>query len=451
MKALLITYHFPPMLGCCSLRTGAVARTLAAKGWECHILTAAIPTDHPVYTVDAQTQTSEPLWHLYPISEGRMGRVIQRLRQGRFRSRPARPVSTEHDALPRPSWRTNLLKAMAFPDSKANWIPGALGRVKRLVKLQQFDLIYSFGYPWSCHVIACAAQQRCGAPWVADYADPWTHNPDTEAFPSWRKSLDFWLESRLLRRTAAVVVATPEAQLLLSRLFGPELAKRTQVARVAQFPSDEYASPTGPLPEHFQLAFTGLFDPTRQPEYFFDAAKIFTGQCDVRILLAGLIDERYLDYARRRGVDPLIRHVGRLDRRQTIALQQTSHVLVSFGWPGGLQVPCKIYEYFAARRPILHIAGDAQDPAAILVRKYRRGLVVHNDRRAIGEGLRRLCELWKEGKLEEHFDLSRIDEFCLPRSLEGLQQAFEGVLPREGQRGAVSVSNSVAAQAPSAT
>jgi len=340
---------------------------------------------------------------------------------------------------------------MAFPDSKLSWIPGAHRRVRSLLKRHQFDLIYSFGYPWSCHVVACAAQRRSGAPWVADYADPWTLNPDTQAFPSWRKRLDFWLESILLRRTAAVVVATPEAQSFLDTVFGPAVAKRTRVARVAQFPPGEYESPVDHLPEHFQLAFTGLFDPTRQPYSLFDAAQVFAGQRDVRVLLAGLIDERYMDYARRLGVDPLIRHLGRLGRKQTIALQQTSHVLLSLGWPGGLQVPCKVYEYFAARRPLLHIAGDAQDPAAVLVSKYQRGIVVQNDRRAIGEGLRRLYELWTAGRLEEQFDLSPLDEFCLPRSLEGLEQAFDDVIRRKPQSSAGHVSESVAARFQSQT
>ena len=446
MKALLITYHFPPMLGCCSLRIGAVARALVERGLECYILTAAIPSDHPVYTVDAQTQPSEPLWHLYPISEGRIGRLIQRVRQARSRPKPSPPVPAQGGALPQPSLAANLLSAMAFPDSKVSWIPGAHRRVRSLLKQHHFDLIYSFGYPWSCHVVGCAAQRRSGVPWVADYADPWTLNPDTRAFPSWRKRLDFWLESRLLRQAAAVVVATPEAQSFLATLFGPAVAKRTRVARVAQFPPDEYEPLIGHLPEQFQLAFTGLFNPTRQPYSFFDAAQVFTGQRDVRVLLAGLIDERYMDYARTRGLDPLIRHLGRLGRKQTIALQQTSHVLLSFGWPGGLQVPCKVYEYFAARRPLLHIAGDTQDPAAVLVRKYERGIVVPNDPRAIGDGLRRLYELWTAGKLEKQFDLSPLDEFCLPRSLHGLEEAFDKVIPHERQTTDVPVSDPVPAR-----
>src|SRR5439155_10385536 len=135
---------------------------------------AAIPSDHPVYTVDPQTQPSEPLWHLYPISDGRIGRLIQRVRQGWFRPKLSPPVHAERGALPQPTLATNLLRAMAFPDSKVSWIPGAYRRVRNLLKRHRFDLIYSFGYPWSCHVVGRAAQRRSGAPWVADYADPWT-------------------------------------------------------------------------------------------------------------------------------------------------------------------------------------------------------------------------------------------------------------------------------------
>jgi glycosyltransferase involved in cell wall biosynthesis len=319
------------------------------------------------------------------------------------------------------------------------------------MKRHRFDLIYSFGYPWSCHVVGCAAQRSSGAPWVADYADPWTLNPEVQAFPDWRKRLDFRVESRLLRRASAVVVATPESQAFLAELFGPEVGRRCRVARVAQFPSDEYSSSPGNLPRHFQIAFTGLFNPTRQPYSFFDAAREFTGRRDMRICLAGLIDRSFKDYARKLGLEHLVHHLGRLGRRQTIELQQTSQILLSFGWPGGLQVPCKIYEYFAARRPILHIAGDRQDPAAALVRKYRRGLVVPNDPQAIRDGLRTLYELWTAGTLEAQFDLSPLDEFCLPRSLDGLEDAFHEVLPHERQAAALPGSSTIGAGLPSET
>ncbi len=430
MRALLITYHFPPMLGCCSLRTGAVARALAAKGWECDVLTAAIPSDHPVYTLDAETQPSEPLLNLHPISEGLGGRLIQGLRLRRSRPRTSTGVSRGREALPKTPRLTNQLRALAFPDSKASWIPGAYVTVRSLLKRQKFDLIYSFGYPWSCHVVGYTAQGSSGAPWVADYADPWTLNPEVEAFPGWRKRLDFFVESRLLRRANAVVVATPESRTFLGKVFGTDLEKRTHVARVAQFPSSDYNSRAAVLPDYFQIGFTGLFHPARRPYSFYEAAREFAGRSDFRICLAGLVGEPFQSYSRRLGLDPVIQNSGRLGRRQTIELQQSSHVLLSFGWPGGLQVPCKIYEYFAARRPILHIAGDERDPAAALVRKNRRGIVVANQPQDIRDALRTLHGLWLSGKLDEHFDLSPLDEFCLPRSLDGLEEAFAAAIPQ---------------------
>jgi hypothetical protein len=156
-----------------------------------------------------------------------------------------------------------------------SWIPRALWTVRSLLQRHKFDLIYSFGYPWSCHVVGYAAERRSGAPWIADYADPWTLNPEMRQFPEWRKRLDFHLESRLLRRASAVVVATPESKTFLAEVFGPEVGRRCHVARVAQFPADEYQSPAGNLPAQFQIAFTGLFNPSRQPYSFYEAMQDF--------------------------------------------------------------------------------------------------------------------------------------------------------------------------------
>jgi glycosyltransferase involved in cell wall biosynthesis len=444
MKALLITYHFPPMLGCCSLRMGALAGFLAEKGWECHILTANIQSGDPTYTLDSQIASRRVPWHVYPISEGSFGNVVKRLRKTRFG--PDAPTTAKEKAMVgnrQPSRVSNLLKAMAFPDSKAGWIPKAQRQVNQLLRKHRFDLIYSFGYPWSSHFVGYMAHRRTKSPWIMDYADPWTLNPDNRNFPFWRNTLDRWTESRLLRRASAVVVATPESRTFLGELFGTSVMARTHVARVAQFPAREYQSATNTFPEHFQIAFTGLFDKTRSPYPFYDAMTSFVGWGDVRACLAGLVDDQFQDYSRTLGLESLVRHLGRLPRANTIELQRTSHVLLSFGWPGGLQVPCKLYEYFAARRPLLHVAGDDRDPAADLVRRYKRGLVVPNDAQAVAKALRSLHELWAAGKLEERFDLSPLDEFCLPGSLGGLEEAINATVAGGSETDAVPVADPV--------
>jgi glycosyltransferase involved in cell wall biosynthesis len=448
MKALLIAYHFPPSLGGSPMRTGAFAQSLVERGWECHAIVARIPANHPVYRLDCGiSKNSNKLLEVYIISEGILGRTAQQFR--RLQDANSNGHSGTGKSTSSGSLRATLLKPLAFPDPKIGWIPGAIRQARYLMRNHRFDLIYSFGYPWSCHVVAHAIRKGTGIPWIADYGDPWTFNPETSHHPWWRRKLDFLVESKLLRNAAAVVVSTPETRTGFLSIFGDELSPRMYVAPVAQFYSTEYDVIPSVLPRHFQISFTGMYDSTRQPYSFYDAAKVFHQRSDLRICVAGIIGKKYEEYVRALGLDSIVCHVGRLHRKETVHLQRNSHVLLSFGWPGGVQVPCKVYEYFAARRPILHIAGDAQDPAANLVRKYRRGLVVPNDPGAIGEGLRALHELWTAGRLEDQFELSRLGEFCLPRSLDGLKQAVDAVFPSGRHMGATSVSELVPAPAQS--
>lgn len=448
MKALLITYHFPPSLGGCPLRTGAFARSLVDQGWECHVISASVPPNHPIYKLDSgMANYSNKLLSVYPVSEGVLGLIAQQFR--RRQEANSNGDSRNGKSKFSRSLAANFLKALAFPDPKIGWIPGAIRRARHLIRRHRFDLLYSFGYPWSCHVVANAIQGRTGIPWIADYADPWTFNPEHSAYPRWRRKLDFFVESKMLNKVAAVVVSTPETRAGFLSTFGDDLNDRIYVAPVAQFHAAEYELIPSALPRRFQLSFTGMYDSTRQPYSFYDAAKVFRQRSDVRICVAGIIGKKYEEYARAQGLDSIVCHVGRLNRKETVQLQRDSHVLLSFGWPGGVQVPCKIYEYFAARRPILHVAGDSRDPAATLIQQHRRGLVVTNETQEIRKALQSLHERWKEGRLEESFDLSLIEEFCLPRSLDGLWQAVDGLFPTVHQKGAAAASMPVLAPAQS--
>jgi hypothetical protein len=429
MKALLISYHFPPSLGGCPMRTGAFADSLVERGWECHVIAAKITADHPIYKLDreAEGNTNERR-KLYLVSEGFLGWTARQFRRHQDANSNGHTGNGKSQSLF--SQAASIIKPLAFPDPKAGWIPGAIRQARQLMRKHDFDLIYSFGYPWSCHIVASRICGGSGIPWIADYGDPWTFSPVGRDNPSWRKKLDFLVESALLKKTAAVVVTTPETRDGFLSVFGAALKRPIYVSPVAQFHDAEYEAVPGQLPGHFQISFTGMYDSTRSPYPFYDAAKLFCGQGDVRICVAGLIGKSYVDYAETAGLGSLVSHRARLNRRETVQLQRSSHVLLSFGWPGGLQVPCKVYEYFAARRPILHIAGDAQDPAARLVQQFRRGLVVPNEVGAIRTALQTFHELWQQGKLEEAFDLSPIKQFCLPQSLHGLWHAVDHVLPK---------------------
>lgn len=439
MKALLIAYHFPPMQGCCAVRTGAVAEFLARAGFRCHVLSAAIPANDPVYALDSSASPN-PSILVHPLADKLSASFVSRLRRFDAARHSHSTASSRRRSSPRTASRSSaFLRALAFPDSRLGWLFAARRRIAALLREESFDLLYSFGFPWSCHIAGYLTQRRTGLPWIADYADPWTQNPDTRSYPAWRKQLDFRVESHILRRASAVLTATPESAALVGHLFGPLLGQRTFVARVAQFPADLYPSSAAPSPFQFQIGFTGLLDATRAPHAFFASAQSFLRQSDARLDIAGLLAPGFEDDLLALTLDRHLRLHGRLCRSRTVALQQSSHLLLGFGWPGGLQVPCKLYEYFAARRPILWIAGDTFDPGAALIRRHRRGLVVENRAEAIAAALAKLHGLWRAGTLDSSFDLSPLPEFTLPRTFDGLQQALAPLFPAQFGASPVSV------------
>jgi hypothetical protein len=59
-----------------------------------------------------------------------------------------------------------------------------------------------------------------------------------------------------------------------------------------------------------------------------------------------------------------------------------------------------------------------------MVEKYRRGLVIENDKERIKAAVRDLYSDWKQGKLEKRFNLEEVEEY----SWDTIDVRFEMVL-----------------------
>jgi hypothetical protein len=90
----------------------------------------------------------------------------------------------------------------------------------------------------------------------------------------------------------------------------------------------------------------------------------------------------------------------------------------------GYQVPAKLFEYFAAKRPILAIKYDEADIAGRLVEERNRGLVVQNRRDMILQALEQLYLLWKNNRLDTCFSLEEMPEFTWERIVDKVEGAL---------------------------
>src|SRR2546423_207639 len=72
--------------------------------------------------------------------------------------------------------------------------------------------------PASAHLVGLLVHHRPGVPWVADFRDEWTENPEAGKQPRLYRAASRLLERLVLRAATRVIVTTDDA-----RLAGPPL------------------------------------------------------------------------------------------------------------------------------------------------------------------------------------------------------------------------------------
>src|SRR5262249_9497451 len=136
--------------------------------------------------------------HLDPVT------AFTRLRP---RSEVHRPSTAPREGAPSRSFLRRALlgtwlaveNSLLIPDVAVLWYPRAVEAGLTLLRRHRFDLILATGEPYSAYLIAKALSRRSGVPYVIDMRDPWTLAPYRDVQrAAWRKSLERWLERRIL-------------------------------------------------------------------------------------------------------------------------------------------------------------------------------------------------------------------------------------------------------------
>ncbi len=352
-RVLMITYYFPPRPGSASLRLRGLAKYLPEYGWEPVILTAALPGEpedrfkvvQTPYPGDATACWKRRLG-LAPDKgfQEQLG-IPRALREGRA-SFTSRVVS--------------LAKAIiAYPDDQKGWYSFAVSAGHDLLKRERFDALLSSSGPATCHLIAREVKRRHEIPWVADLRDLWTQNHYYPYGPV-RRLFERRLEVKTLSAADVLVtVSEPLAQKL--RL----LHRGKPVAAIPNgYDPDEVA--LAPLTKEFTITYTGqLYQGKRDPALLFCiiAELISEGRLDrrvIRVRFYGATEYWLEKEVKRFGLEDVVSLHPQVPRNIALEKQRESQVLLLLNWddPGEIGVYTgKVFEYLAARRPILAVGG----------------------------------------------------------------------------------------------
>jgi glycosyltransferase involved in cell wall biosynthesis len=352
-RVLLITYHFPPRPTVASLRPLGLARYLPEFGWEVVILTAALPGSPDPHFNVIETQ--------YHDSLGFGKRLLKLDSQGPLIAQVKNKLKTRSERSPLDFILAAIGGIIAYPDPQKGWRRFALEAGGDILRRQNIKAMISSSPPETSHIIAKSLKEEFKIPWVADFRDLWTQNYYYLYGPL-RKAIEKRLELNTISMADALVaVSQPAADDLRN------LHKQKPVHSIPNgFDPAEVNTTPGNLTGKFTITYTGNLYPGKQsPEPLFAALRdlitegsMDSGDIEVRFYgpEAGWIDKQAESY----GLTGMVRQFGMVPREIALDKQRESQLLLLLKWNDPKQrgfYTAKIFEYMAARRPVLAVGG----------------------------------------------------------------------------------------------
>lgn len=352
-RVLVITYHFPPHPAVASLRPLGLARYLPEFGWEVVILTAALPgrPDPHFKVIETQYHDCLSFWKRLLRLDSQIPLIAQVKNKLKVRSEKS-PLDFILPA---------IAGIIAYPDPQKGWQRFAVEAGKDILRQQNIKAMISTSPPGTSHIIAKRLKDEFKLPWVADFRDLWTQNHYYPYSPL-RRMIERRLELETLSAAdALVMVSQPAADDLRS------LHRQKPVHSIPNgFDPAEVNTTPGNLTDKFTITYTGNLYPGKQsPAPLFAALRdlitegsINAGDVEMRFygIEAGWIDKQ----AERYGLTDIVRQFGMVPREIALNKQRESQLLLLLKWNDPKQrgvYTAKIFDYLAARRPVLAMGG----------------------------------------------------------------------------------------------
>lgn len=373
-NVLVIAYFFPPLGGAGVQRVLKFVKYLPENGYKPIVVTTRA---HDYAARDPSLQAEIPADT--PILRAADPRVLRWGAMG-------------FDYLGQP----RLQALAAWPDRAAAWIPAATVCALRAVRRHRPEVIFSSAAPFSAHLVAWMTARATGLPWVADFRDEFSANPNSEARTDLIQRLSVPLERRLVADATRVVTVADYFEIEGSPLHSDR--RITLVNGVD--PDDVPPGSQNGIADRFCLSFVGTLYGDRDLAPVTAALRalaarrtIDPSRCELRI-----VGNMWLRQPPDAGPVPVV-STGYVSHGEAVSEMQNATVLV-FHAPGSSPAPSgKIFEYLASERPILCVARH-DNLAYRLVEEWSAGIGAQaSDTARIESAIASLYSRWETGQL----------------------------------------------------
>jgi hypothetical protein len=371
-NVLIISFYFNQTEYIGTVRLRGLVKYLPEFGWNPVVLTAETSLISEKKYVIFETPYNDPV-------------VMWKKRLGL----PLHKTLKEHYNFPAYKEKNTVIdriiglwtEIFTYPDPTINWSISAIEKGDEILKERHFDAIISSIRPCTSHIIAKELVKRKKIPWIADFRDLWTENHTIKQ----SRIRDFF-EKRLELNT----LYSANAIITTSHSFSEKLKKshnNKKVYTITNGFDPEQKNPGIPLTKKFSITYTGYVYKGRQdPEPLF---RVLKGLIDEKKLDPTTIEVDFFGYhegwlisdIKKYHLENVVQLHGQISREESIQKQRESQVLLLLTWNDphekGIYTG-KIFDYLAARRPILAL-GLYGDVVTDLLNQTQTGVHVSSD------------------------------------------------------------------------
>lgn len=362
-RVLLLAYMFPPIVDAGGFRPLAFSRYLPDFGYEPIVLTRPDSGNLPVDP--SQLDTLPPSVRVVRVARGFADGWNDYFRQrlgwlGPLEALVGKPAGWIADGV---AWRA--ARRDDVRRWEVVWMQPAVDLGRTLIERHKPHAIVATAPPFETLKAGLLLHQRTGVPLIADFRDPWTYGVLWKPQTGRRARREAAWEAQVVHQAAKVLVVTPSMRRAMIAKYP---AASNKVALVMNGFDDFHQTDACPPQDRFVLSYVGSIMERRFPPVLFEALRRLRDRhpdtaTRVRVQFIGpnqcpySLDERL----RAEGLSETVEYLGPVGHDRCREMMRASHVLLHIETVADYAVSSKLFEYFAANRPILGIVPRGSD------------------------------------------------------------------------------------------
>ncbi len=290
-----------------------------------------------------------------------------------------------------------------IPDARKFWVKPSIEFISDYISKNNITTIITTGPPHSLHLIGLGLKQKHKIKWVADFRDPWTRIGYHEKLRLSKRSRE-----RHLKLEKNVLL---EANHIITTSFTTKAEFEKKTSRPITVITNGYDvlnQSEVPLDLHFTFSHIGSLLSGRNPKNLWQVLGELVAENpnfgrDLKIKLVGAVSDEVVLSMKGYGLGIHLEISGYVAHKEALKIQQSAQVLllieINSEETKGI-IPGKLFEYMAAKRPILAVGPPEWDVEKVLKETSAGSCFNYDERENLKVQILSYYDLFKQGKLK---------------------------------------------------